>query len=106
MSRMMIIAIIRGSLSDPPAVLTAHLVAYMTEYIRLLRFLNLFLILTDIYSDPRELHVHLCKCRSHLVLPYRPCLRLLASCLPGSHLLLVHLFIHLIQEFLYRILLV
>jgi hypothetical protein len=66
----MIIAIIRGSISGPPAVLAAHLIANMSENIALLHFLNLFLVLPTSSCDARELHVSLWKYRTHLVLPY------------------------------------
>jgi hypothetical protein len=100
----MIIAIIRGSISGPPAVLAAHLVANMTENIGLLHFLNLFLVLSSSSCDPRELHVSLCKYRSHLVLPYRTSpLRLLACGLAARQLLQPHIFVHLIKVILKRI---
>jgi hypothetical protein len=97
-SRIIFIAIIRCSFSHPPAVLAAHLVANMAEYICLLDFLNLFLVLA---GGPGELHVCLSKNRAHLVPPYRASPpRLLPGCLAAHQLLQAHLFVHLIQVIL------
>jgi hypothetical protein len=100
-SRIIFIAIIRCPFSDAPTVLAAHLVANMTEYICLLDFLNLFLLLG---GTPGELHVRLSKHRSHLVPPYRASPpRLLPGGLPAHQLLQAHLLVHLVQEILHGI---
>ena len=97
MSWIKIIPEIRGSISGPPA----HLVANMTENIRLLHILNLFIGISTSLCDSRELNVRLRKNRTHLVLPYRPsCLRLLACGIGTNQFLQAHLLIHLIKEIL------
>ena len=73
----------------------------MTEYICLLDFLNLFLLLA---GTPGELHVRLSKDRSHLVPPYRASPpRLLPGRLPAHQLLQAHLLVYLVQEIFHGI---